>query len=176
MARLTITLAQLNPTAGDLSGNAARALKAWEAGRDAGAALVALPEMFLAGYQILDLSVRPAFLADCLSHLETLARQTANGPALAVGAPMGGRGGVYNAYHVLEGGEIRASVRKHHRPNYGVFDEKRLYLEGPVSGPIEIGGCRIGLSDLRGYLVPGCLRDHGGIRCRASAFTQRFAL
>ncbi len=142
---VTLTLAQLNPVAGDIAGNAARAREALAAGTEAGAALVLLPEMFLAGYQILDLSVRPAFLADCWQALEALAAETVpGGPALAIGAPMGGRGGVYNAFHILQDGEIRASVRKHHRPNYGVFDEKRLYLEGPISGPIEIGGCRMG--------------------------------
>jgi NAD+ synthase len=153
-ATLRITLAQLNAVAGDVAGNERRALAALEAGRAAGADLVALPEMFLSGYQLLDLSVRPAFLADCRAALDRLAAATAGaGPALAVGAPIAAErggdgeqlgGGVYNAYHLLEGGRIRASFAKHHRPNYGVFDEKRLYLEGPPSGPVEIGGCRVG--------------------------------
>jgi len=152
--RLRITLAQANPVAGDIAGNEARALEALEAGRTAGADLVALPEMFLSGYQVLDLSVRPAFLADCEAALGRLAAATADGgPALGIGAPMpAGRageaeqfgGGVYNAYHLIEGGRIRARFAKHHRPNYGVFDEKRLYLEGPAPGPVEIAGCRVG--------------------------------
>jgi len=152
--RLRITLAQANPTAGDIAGNMATARAALEAGREAGADLVALPEMFLSGYQLLDLSVRPAFLADCWAALESLAQATAGGgPALALGAPMAAGqagdaeqygGGVYNAYHLLEAGRIRASFAKHHRPNYGVFDEKRLYLEGPSPGPVEVAGCRIG--------------------------------
>ncbi len=152
--RIRVTLAQLNPVAGDIAGNLDRARAALAAGRAAGADLVMLPEMFLSGYQLLDLSVRPAFLRDCHGALETLAGELGAGdPAVALGAPMAaGRagegeqlgGGVYNAYHLLEAGRIRAQFPKHHRPNYGVFDEKRLYLEGPPSGPVAIGGCRIG--------------------------------
>ena len=142
--RIRITLAQMNPVAGDIHGNADLARQAWDEGRRSGADLVLLPEMFLSGYQVLDLSVRPAFLRDCAEALAALARDCAEGPALALGAPYGGRGGVFNAYHVLEGGAVRAHFLKHHRPNYGVFDEKRLYLEGPAPGPVEIAGCRIG--------------------------------
>jgi len=152
--RISILLAQLNPVAGAIDDNMARARAALAAGETAGADLVALPEMFLSGYQLLDLSVRPAFLRDCAAALDDLAAATrGGGPALAIGLPVAARGpgepeqlgrGVYNAYAVLEGGAIRAVFHKHHRPNYGVFDEKRLYLEGAPSGPIEIAGCRIG--------------------------------
>ncbi|GMG81645.1 NAD+ synthase [Paralimibaculum aggregatum] len=156
--RLRITLAQLNPVAGDIPGNLERAREALAAGRAAGADLVMLPEMFLSGYQLLDLSIRPAFLRDCQAALEALAAGMGEGdPALGIGAPMeAGRAGeaeqlgrgVYNAYHLLEGGagggRIRARFAKHHRPNYGVFDEKRLYLEGPPQGPVAINGCRVG--------------------------------
>ncbi len=152
--RLRVTLAQLNPVAGDIAGNLGRAREALAAGRAAGADLVMLPEMFLSGYQVLDLSVRPAFLRDCAAALETLAGELGpEDPALGIGAPMAaGRagdgeqlgGGVYNAYHLLEAGQVRAQFAKHHRPNYGVFDEKRLYLEGPAPGPVAINGCRVG--------------------------------
>ncbi|MEM1383751.1 MAG: NAD+ synthase [Pseudomonadota bacterium] len=150
---LRVMLAQLNPIAGDIAGNLARARAAYRDGRKAGVDLVMLPEMFLSGYQVLDLSVRPAFLRDCGRALDTLAAETEAGPALGIGAPVSaGRageaeqlgGGVYNAYHLLQHGKIRAQFDKHHRPNYGVFDEKRLYLEGPIAGPVEIGGCRVG--------------------------------
>ncbi len=150
--RLRITLVQANPVAGDIAANAARAREALAAGEAAGADLVVLPEMFLSGYQVLDLSVRPAFLRDILAALEELAAETREGgPALALGAPMAAdrrdpeqdHPGAYNAYHLLEGGRIRASFAKHHRPNYGVFDEKRLYVEGEIAGPVEIAGCRV---------------------------------
>ncbi|MEO1456806.1 MAG: NAD+ synthase [Pseudomonadota bacterium] len=142
--RLRLLIGQINPVAGDLDGNLALAREAWAAGRDAGADLVLLPEMSLSGYQLLDLSVRAAFVRDCARALESLAQACGDGPALGVGAPMKADGEIYNAYHLLQSGAVRAQFRKHHRPNYGVFDEKRLYAEGPMPGPVEIGGCRIG--------------------------------
>ncbi len=149
---IRITLIQANPIAGDVAGNVARAQQALVAGEAAGADLVVLPEMFLSGYQVLDLSVRPAFLRDVQVGLDVLAAGTRpGGTALAVGAPVPGstrepgqdHAGAYNAYHLLQDGKIRASFNKHHRPNYGVFDERRLYLEGQIPGPVEIAGCRI---------------------------------
>ncbi|MEM9784089.1 MAG: NAD+ synthase [Pseudomonadota bacterium] len=142
--RLRVLIAQANPVAGDVEGNTERARTAWEAGRDLGVDLVMLPEMFLSGYQVLDLSVRPAFLRDCRRAIQTLAQACGDGPALAVGTPLKREDGVYNGYVVVERGAVRAECLKHHRPNYGVFDEKRLYQEGPAPGPIEIGGCRVG--------------------------------
>ncbi|MEM9138480.1 MAG: NAD+ synthase [Pseudomonadota bacterium] len=151
--RLRICLVQANPTAGDIAGNADRARAALAEGDAAGADLVVLPEMFLSGYQLLDLSVRPAFIRDCQTALEALAAETRpGGPALAIGAPIPGsttepgqdHAGAYNAVMLLQDGVIRATFCKHHRPNYGVFDEKRLYLEGPAPGPIQIAGCRVG--------------------------------
>jgi NAD+ synthase len=108
--------------------------------------------MFLSGYQVLDLSVRPAFLRDIRAGIEVLAAATRKGgAALGVGAPIPGRtrepgqdhAGAYNAYHLLQDGAQRAVFHKHHRPNYGVFDENRLYLEGKIHGPVEIAGCRV---------------------------------
>ena len=149
---IRITLAQANPVAGDIAGNVAQARAALSAGEAAGADLVVLPEMFLSGYQVLDLSVRPAFLRDVRAGLEVLAAATRpGGAALAVGAPVPGssrepgqdHAGAYNAFHLLQDGAIRASFNKHYRPNYGVFDENRLYLEGAIPGPVEIAGCRV---------------------------------
>ncbi|MEM6744284.1 MAG: NAD+ synthase [Pseudomonadota bacterium] len=140
-----LTLAQLDPRVGDVAGNAEKALHAWRQGKEAGAHLVALPEMFLAGYQPQDLVLKPAFLAACARHLQRLAEATADGPALGLGAPVADPGGVSNAWYVLEGGEIRAVFRKHHLPNYGVFDEKRLYRPADPQGPVAIGPVRVGV-------------------------------
>ena len=151
--RLRISLVQANPIAGDITGNLAQAQAALTAGEAAGADLVVLPEMFLSGYQLLDLSVRPAFLRDIQAAIDILAAGTRKGgAALAIGAPIPGsttepgqdHAGAYNALMLLQDGAVRTTFHKHHRPNYGVFDEKRLYLEGPAPGPIEINGCRVG--------------------------------
>ncbi|APX89129.1 NAD+ synthase [Brevirhabdus pacifica] len=142
--RFRLTLAQLNPTVGDFAGNSAKALEAWRAGRDAGADLVALPEMFLSGYQLQDLVLRPAFLARSEEALEELARACADGPPLAIGAPYMEGLRAYNSYAVLEGGRIATRVLKHHLPNADVFDEVRVFGSGPISGPYRVGPMRIG--------------------------------
>ncbi len=142
--RLRLTLAQLNPIVGDLAGNRAKALAAHRAGKAAGADLVALPEMFLVGYQPQDLVLKPAFVADAERHLAELAAEVADGPALGIGLPMAGDGGVYNAYAILAGGRVLGVARKHHLPTYNLFDEARLYRVGRIAGPVGVGPARIG--------------------------------
>lgn len=142
--RFRLTLAQANPVVGDLAGNAARARAAWEAGRAAGAGLVALPELFLSGYQPQDLVLKPAFTRAAMAGAEALAAGCADGPALGIGCPwiLGDR--LHNAWLVLERGRVSVAILKHHLPNEGVFDERRLFAAGPVSGPYRIGPVRIG--------------------------------
>jgi NAD+ synthase len=142
--RFRITLGQLNPTVGDLAGNAAQARAAWVEGRDAGADLVALPEMFIAGYNAQDLVSKPAFQRDVMTHIEALAADCAEGPALAIGAPLVEEGALYNAYLILKGGKIASRILKHHLPNETVFDEVRIFDSGPLGGPYSVGNTRIG--------------------------------
>lgn len=142
--RFRLTLGQLNATLGALQDNAQIARRAWDAARAADAHMLALPEMFLTGYQTQDLVRRPAFAADCRRVLEDLARDCANGPAIGIGAPMHTGGRVYNAYFILQDGVISAVVRKHHLPNEGVFDEVRLYTPSDICGPYRVGPMRIG--------------------------------
>jgi len=142
--RFRLTLAQLNPTVGDLAGNARMARAAWQEGRAAGADLVALPEMFITGYNTQDLVRKPAFHQAAIATIEALARDCAEGPALAIGGPALDGVGLFNAYYVLQGGAVRARVLKHHLPNETVFDEVRLYESGPVAGPYTVAGVRIG--------------------------------
>ncbi|MHA1127643.1 MAG: NAD+ synthase [Alphaproteobacteria bacterium] len=139
-----ITICQLNPTVGDLAGNAAKAVAAHKRGIDKNADLVALPEMFLTGYQTQDLVTKRAFLADVAVHLDALAKECADGPALAIGAPILENDQVFNAYFILKGGEVHAMARKHHLPNTHVFDEKRLFTSSEVAGPFGLGPIRIG--------------------------------
>lgn len=139
-----LTLAQLNPTVGAIAKNAEMARKAWEDGKAAGAQMVALTEMFITGYQLQDLVQRPQFIADADAAIESLALACADGPALGIGGPMFQAGRLYNAYFILQGGKIAATVLKHHLPNDSVFDEKRLYSSADVNGPYRIGPLRIG--------------------------------
>src|SRR5215467_7591969 len=123
--RLAIAVAQLNPTVGDLAGNAekARAARA-DAQRD-GADLVAFPELFISGYPPEDLVLKPAFQAACRAKVEELARETADGgPALLIGTPWLEERKLYNAAALADAGRIMALRYKVDLPNYGVFDEK----------------------------------------------------
>ncbi len=142
--RFRITLGQLNPTVGDLAGNKAKALTAWQEGRAAGADFVALPEMFITGYNTQDLIMKPAFVRDAMAHIEALMAETSDGPAIGIGGPLLQGGKLYNAYHVLKNGRLVRQVLKHHLPNETVFDEVRLYEPGPIGGPYDLGVLRVG--------------------------------
>ena len=145
-AHFTITLAQLNPTVGDVAGNAAKARAARAQGRAAGADLVVLPELFIAGYPPEDLVLKPAFQSECRAAIEGLARDTADGgPAMLVGSPWVDDGKLYNACALLDGGRVAAIRFKANLPNYGVFDEKRLFARGPAAGPVTVRGIRVGV-------------------------------
>jgi NAD+ synthase len=145
-AHFTITLAQLNPTVGDVAANAAKARAARAQGGAAGADLVVLPELFIAGYPPEDLVLKPAFQAECRAAVEGLARDTADGgPAMLVGSPWVEDGKLYNACALLDGGRVAAIRFKANLPNYGVFDEKRLFARGPAAGPVTVRGIRVGV-------------------------------
>jgi len=142
--KFRLTLAQLNPTVGALAENAAKAREAWEKGHIADANLVALTEMFITGYQVQDLVMKPAFIADAMRHIDQLALDCADGPALAIGGPYAEGDKLYNAYYILKGGKIISRVLKNHLPNETVFDEVRLFDAGPLGGPYSVGDIRIG--------------------------------
>ena len=142
--RFRITLAQLNATVGDIAGNAALARSAWEEGRAAGAQLVALPEMFITGYNTQDLVVKPAFHNAAIQAIEALAEDCADGPALAIGGPAVVDGALHNGYYILKKGQIQTCVLKHELPNETVFDEVRVYDAGPLGGPYVVDGVRVG--------------------------------
>ncbi|MEO0748622.1 MAG: NAD+ synthase [Pseudomonadota bacterium] len=142
--RFRITLAQLNATVGDIAGNAALARSAWEEGRAAGAQLVALPEMFITGYNTQDLVVKPAFHNAAIRAIEALAEDCADGPAVAIGGPAVVDDALHNGYYILKKGQIQTCVLKHELPNETVFDEVRVYDAGPLGGPYVVDGVRVG--------------------------------
>ena len=142
--RLTIAFAQLNQRVGDLDGNAAAMLE-WRA-KAAGADLVIFPELQLTGYPPEDLVLKPEFVRRCEEAAERLVASTAEpGPAMLIGTLIADGGEVYNAMILADGGQEVGRTLKHELPNYGTFDEKRVFDSGPLPEPIEWRGVRIGL-------------------------------
>jgi NAD+ synthase len=142
--RFRLALGQLDPKVGDIAGNAAQARAAHARAAAMGADMLALPEMFLTGYQLQDLVWRRALVEAAEAALAALAPLTAGGPALGIGLPMMRDGAVFNSWAVLADGAVTARIVKHHLPNADVFDEKRVFAPGAVSGPFQIGPLRIG--------------------------------
>jgi NAD+ synthase len=163
-ATLKLAIAQLNPVVGDAAGNAEKARRA--RAQAAGADLVIFPELFIAGYPPEDLVLKPAFQAACRSAVEVLARETKDGgPAMLVGTPWMQDGKLYNAVALLDGGRITALRFKVDLPNYGVFDEKRVFAPGPLPGPVNFRGVRIGIPICEDIWKPGpveCIAETGG--------------
>lgn len=139
-AELSIALVQCNPVVGDVEGNLAMARRLRAEAAAAGAGLVVFAELHLVGYPPEDLVLKVALCDHARHALELLAADTADGgPAVVVGAPHREPDGrLYNAAFVLQGGAIQGKVLKHALPNYGVFDEKRVFASGPIPGPIRL--------------------------------------
>src|ERR1700740_3305122 len=136
-AEFKITLAQLNPTVGDVEGNAVKARAARARAASDGADLVVFPELFICGYPPEDLVLKPAFQAACRAAVEALARETADGgPAMLIGSPWVDDDKLYNACALLDRGRIAAIRYKANLPNYGAFHDKRLFARGPAAGPV----------------------------------------
>lgn len=143
---LRIAVAQLNPVVGDVVGNLAKARAARADAAGQGADLVLLTELFISGYPPEDLVLKPSFLKACLQAVEALAADTADGgPGVIVGFPRQGEKGRYNSVAILDGGKILAFRDKIDLPNYGEFDEKRVFVEGEMPGPVNFRGVRIGV-------------------------------
>jgi NAD+ synthase len=144
MPGLMFALAQVNPTVGDLAGNAETILKFWK--KVDAADLVIFPELVLTGYPPEDLILKPAFLDACEQAVESLCRASKNFPGAAlISAPWRQGGKTYNAALLLEHGEIRAVVLKRNLPNYDVFDEVRIFTPGPFPEPVPFRGTKLGI-------------------------------
>ncbi|CAK7256467.1 Glutamine-dependent NAD(+) synthetase [Shinella sp. WSC3-e] len=145
-ATLRIAVAQLNPTVGDVAGNLAKARAAREDAARQGADLLLLTELFISGYPPEDLVLKPAFLKACRRAVDDLAADTARGgPGVIIGFPRQDETGRYNAVAVIDGGKVIAVRDKVDLPNYGEFDEKRVFDQGAMPGPVNFRGVRLGI-------------------------------
>jgi NAD+ synthase len=152
---LRIALAQINPHVGDVRGNADKIRKARVEAARLGADLLITPEFSIGGYPVEDLVLKPAFNADALAEIEKLAAETADGgPGIVLGGPWLEGQKRYNGLFVLDGGKVLARRAKHELPNYGVFDEKRVFDAGPAPGPIAFRGFRLGLMICEDWWYP----------------------
>jgi len=164
--RLVIALAQIPSIVGDIDGNVKRLREARAEAAAFGAGLVIAPELYLSGYSPEDLVLKPAFQEACRSACEILARETADGgPAVVVGLPWAENGALYNAAAFLRDGRIESVRFKVDLPNYGVFDEKRVFRPGPHPGPLVFNGVRIGVPICEDIWTPDpieCIVETGG--------------
>ena len=141
--KLSVALAQINPTVGDLTGNSALIMQSVEAAKSAGAHIIVFPEMIVTGYPVEDLALRPSFQAASIAALEKIAAQIAGDIVAVVGylAP-----GPQNAVAVIHEGQIKARYVKRHLPNYGVFDEFRNFTPGTSDLVVRIHGVDVAVA------------------------------
>jgi len=162
---LAIALAQLNPTVGDMAGNAAKVRVARAQAKGEGADLVVFPELCISGCPLEGLALQPAFQAACRATVESLARDTADGgPALLIGTPWVEAGKLYNAVCLLDAGRIAALRFKVNFPSRGVFSEADVFTAGPMPGPVSFRGVRLGIpvgDDIASDEVVECVAETG---------------
>ena len=163
---LKVALAQLNPKVGDVAGNLAKVRAARAEAAKQGADLMVCSELVLAGYFPEDLVLKPAFQQRCREAVESLRTDTMDGgPALFVTAPWREDEKLYNAIIALDKGEIVGKRFKVDLPNYGVFDDKRVFTPGPMPGPLVFKGVRIGVPICEDVWTPDvveCIAETGG--------------
>jgi NAD+ synthase len=164
--KLRVGLAQLNPKVGDVAGNLAKVRAARAEAARQGADMVLFPEMVLSGYFPEDLVLKPVFQQTCRDAVEALRADTLDGgPALFVTTPWREDGKLYNAIVALDKGEIVGKRYKVDLPNYGVFDDKRVFSPGPMPGPLVFRGVRIGVPICEDVWTPDvveCIAETGG--------------
>jgi NAD+ synthase len=162
--RLRIALAQANSTVGDIAGNVAK-IKAMHAqAAKAGADLVVFPELFVTGYPPEDLVLKPSFQTAARTATERLAAELPDGPAVVVGTVWPEGDQVFNAAVLIAGGAVQNVRAKVELPNYGVFDEVRVFDAGPLPGPVNFRDVKLGLpvcEDIWEEEVSECLAECG---------------
>lgn len=162
---LEIGLAQINPTLGDLKGNTEKITTFWQNLDKKGAHLVVFPELSLCGYPPEDLTLKPTFLDEVEKWVNKLAKKTKGFKSTAIiGAPWRINHEICNCAVLIHGGEIKQVIAKHHLPNYGVFDEKRIFKKGDLPEPVKVMGVKVGVmvcEDMWFSKVSQHLKKHG---------------
>jgi NAD+ synthase len=161
---LRIALAQLNCQVGAIGKNVAIIKAAYATAKAQNADLVVTPELSISGYPPEDLVLKPAFVQACEDAAEQLAAITVGGPGLIIGTPWRDGDSLHNAAFILEDGRILARRKKHELPNYGVFDEKRVFAPGPAPGPVNFRGFKLGILICEDWWfpdVPETLKESG---------------
>jgi NAD+ synthase len=162
---LKIALAQINLHVGAIDANLAAIRRARAEAARLGADIVVTPEFSIGGYPTEDLVRKPAFVAACEDAIAALAADTADGgPAVLLGGPWQDADKLYNAAFLLDGGAVATRRAKHELPNYGVFDEKRVFDAGPSPGPMSFRGVRLGVLVCEDWWfpdVPETLQESG---------------
>lgn len=142
---LTITIAQLNPTVGDIAGNIQKILGVYQQHKKT-ADIIAYSEMVVSGYPTDDLVLKPFFIDRVMESVAKLAAEVdGSGAALLISTPWRENGKIYNAALLLHDKKILAVRAKHHLPNYGVFDEVRVFTPGALPAPIDFKGLKLGV-------------------------------
>lgn len=163
--QLKIALAQLNPLVGDIPGNIDKARTARAEAARQGADLIMFSELFVTGYPPEDMVLKPAFHREAMEAVKGLAAETGDGgPALLIGTPWLDEDKLYNAVALLDAGAVQATRYKVHLPNYGVFDEPRVFASGPMPGPVNFRGVRLGVPVCEDIWYPDvveCLEETG---------------
>jgi NAD+ synthase (glutamine-hydrolysing) len=150
---MRIALAQINATVGDIAGNERKLVDAIAAAKQAGAQIVAAPELALSGYPPEDLLFKEHFLAQAREALDRVAAH-ADGIVALVGFPERAED-VYNSAAICAGGEVQAIYRKMRLPNYGVFDEVRYFQAGSEPMIFDIDGTTVGVTICEDDWMPG---------------------
>ena len=162
---LKILVAQLNPVVGDINGNLTLAREAYAEAADKGVDLLVLSELFILGYPAEDLVLKPAAVDLSMRAVQELAVETSGGPAVIIGSPWLDSGKRHNSAVLLKDGKIAGRYDKRELPNYGVFDEKRIFDPGEGPLPVfELNGIQVGIAiceDIWYPRVPSALAEAG---------------
>ncbi len=163
--KLLLALAQLNPVVGDIAGNIAKLRDARRAAAKQGAQLIMTPELYVCGYSPEDLILKTSFQKAMRAAVEALAKETSDGgAAILTGASWEEGGKLYNVAFLLDQGKIAAKTLKYDLPNYGVFDEKRIFAAGPLPEPMVFRGHKLGVmicEDMWSPEAAAHLKKHG---------------